>query len=387
MSRIATVLVPTHSHGPLLAQAVGSALEQSISDIEIFIVGDGVDPLTRQVALDLCARDKRVTFFDKEKGPRHGELHRHEALHQASGRIVCYLSDDDLWLHDHVASMLGLLDGADFAHALPIGIRLDGSVFPWAGHLEVANSRDRVIAYLNFIPLSTGAHTLDRYRRLPFGWRTTPEGISTDAYMWSQILQEPGCVARSGTRPTVLHFPSPWREEMTPDQRLEELARWRKRIAAPDFEARFASTVTDDTARDRADKEEAVSQLSQRVASFENELQAARGQLDDQQTQLADTKERLEQAERQLADAQNRLEDRESQLTSALGRLEDCELQLVNAKDRHEVYEVQLQSLQGQLEWMSQSLTWRTRERLLRLPGVARITRWAGAARSRRAAD
>jgi hypothetical protein len=244
-----------------------------------------------------------------------------------------------------------------------------------------------VIAYLNFIPLSTGAHTLDRYRRLPFGWRTTPEGISTDVYMWSQILQEPDCVARSGTRPTVLHFPSPWREEMTSDQRLEELARWRERIAAPDFEARFTSTVTDDTARDRADKEEAVSQLSQRVASFENELQAARGQLDDQQTQLADTKERLEQAERQLADAQNRLVDREAQLTSALGRLEDYELQLVYAKDRHEVYEVQLRSLQGQLEWMSQSLTWRTRERLLRLPGVARITRWAGAARSRRAAD
>ena len=179
-----------------------------------------------------------LTFFDHEKGPRHGEILRHEALQEAAGRIVCYLSDDDLWLPDHVASMLELLDSADFAHALPIGIRVDGTVFPWPGHLEIASSRERVIAFLNFIPLSCGAHTLDRYKRLPFGWRTTPDTISTDVYMWSQILEQPDCVARSGIRPTVLHFPSPWREHMTSEERLEELTGWSARIAEPGFRSR-----------------------------------------------------------------------------------------------------------------------------------------------------
>ena len=63
--------------------------------------------------------DPRVRFFDLPKGERHGERNRHLALAEAAGRIVCYLSDDDLLLPRHVATMLELLEGADFAHGAP----------------------------------------------------------------------------------------------------------------------------------------------------------------------------------------------------------------------------------------------------------------------------
>jgi glycosyltransferase involved in cell wall biosynthesis len=394
VSALATVLVPTHSHGPLLAHAVGSALDQTIADIEILIVGDGVDQLTREVALELQTCDRRVTFFDNEKGPRHGEILRHEALQQATGRIVCYLSDDDLWLPDHVASMLNLLDGADFAHALPIGIRIDGTIFPWAGHLEVASSRDQVIAHVNFIPLSCGAHTLDRYRRLPFGWRTTPEGTSTDVYMWSQILQQPECVARSGARPTVVHFPSPWRKEMSLEQRLEELALWRKRIGTPGFEAELMSTVVDAMALDRADTDRAVRDLKERVTIFENELKTTRDQLldgreqlQDRQAQLAIAKERLDRIEQQLTTALGRFEEQQVRMTQARTQIKGQQDQLVSTRSRMETYQARLERKQQQLDRISASFTWRSRAWFLRIPGVARFTRWAGEARSRRAAD
>jgi hypothetical protein len=394
MSPLATVLVPTHNHGPLLAHAVGSALDQSIGDIEIFVMGDGVDPVTRDVALQLCSRDRRVTFFDNEKGPRHGELLRHEALQQATGRIVCYLSDDDLWLPDHVAAMLDLLDGADFAHALPIGIRVDGTIFPWPGHLETATSRDRVVGFINFIPLSCGAHTLDRYRQLPHGWRTTPETISTDVYMWSQILEQPDCVARSGIRPTVLHFPTPWRREMTPEQRLEELVGWRGRIAVPGFEAELTSRVIADTARERAVTEDAVRALRERVSSLERELDRAQAQVQEKHTQLGEARGRVAQLESHLVTAQDklttariRLEDQSSQLAKAHSLIESQHAQLIDADHRQEVYRARLERKQSQVDRMSKSFTWRTRERFLRLPGVARVTRSAGAARVRREAD
>ena len=61
------------------------------------MVGDGVEDDTR-TALEPFADDDRVRFFDLPKGPRHGELNRHETLRQATGNIVCYLSDDDLLL-------------------------------------------------------------------------------------------------------------------------------------------------------------------------------------------------------------------------------------------------------------------------------------------------
>ena len=37
----ATVLIPTHDHGPTIRHSVVSALTQTVKDIEIFIVGDG----------------------------------------------------------------------------------------------------------------------------------------------------------------------------------------------------------------------------------------------------------------------------------------------------------------------------------------------------------
>jgi hypothetical protein len=366
---------------------VTTALEQSIDDIEIFVVGDGADALTREVANELCSQDGRVTFFDNEKGPRHGELHRHAALQSATGRIVCYLSDDDLWLPNHVSSMLGLLEDADFAHAQPIGLRVEGTVFSWPGHLGVANSRERVIAYANFIPLSCAAHTLERYRKLPFGWRTTPEGIHTDVYMWSQILGQPDCLARSGTRPTVLHFPSIWRTDMTPDQRLEELAGWKKRIADPAFEIEFAAAVTDQIARDREETEETLRQTKERAAWADRGLKSTQDLLLTHQVELAEARQQMAQTERRVASLVSRLEDQEAKLAVAATRIRELQERLETARSRLAVTQLRLQRSQGQLERLRHSLTWRARALFLGIPGVAPLTRWAGGVRSRRAAD
>src|SRR3990170_4712932 len=95
----ATILIPTFRHAALVPYSLRSALTQEGAVVEVFVVGDGVEEDTR-VALAPFLSDPRVRFFDFPKGERNGELSRHEALHEASGRIVCYLSDDDLLLRD-----------------------------------------------------------------------------------------------------------------------------------------------------------------------------------------------------------------------------------------------------------------------------------------------
>ena len=107
----ATILIPTYRHAALLPYAVRSALAQEDASIELFVVGDGVEDDTR-AALEPFLSDRRVRFFDLPKGERHGELNRHAALAEASGRIVCYLSDDDLLLPGHVATMLASARGS-----------------------------------------------------------------------------------------------------------------------------------------------------------------------------------------------------------------------------------------------------------------------------------
>ena len=178
MTPRATVLIPTHDHGATLLYSTRSALAQTVREIEVFIVGDGMSPDTTLAADELERADTRVRVFRHPKGPRHGEIYRHSALAEASGAIVCYLSDDDLWLPNHVEVMEELLRAADFAHTL--GIRVSRTAACGWGTKWI--SACQAFATLVFTPglrvggtsLSAMAHTLAMYRRLPVGWDTTP---------------------------------------------------------------------------------------------------------------------------------------------------------------------------------------------------------------------
>lgn len=232
---LATVLIPTHDHGPLVEPSVESALAQTVQDIEVFVVGDGVPDRTREVVAELVRRDERVRFFDNPKGPRHGEIHRHAALLEASGSVVLYLSDDDLWFPDHVQTMLQTLreNALDLVSAVCLKAYPDGRVMVRAHDV----SRYRT-AFLRGdpvpgIPLSCAGHTSAAYRALPYGWRTTPEGIATDRYMWQQFLAEPANRVGSATRLTVISLASDLRTAMTIEERLVEMTSWHERVRDP----------------------------------------------------------------------------------------------------------------------------------------------------------
>jgi glycosyltransferase involved in cell wall biosynthesis len=243
MPVVATVLIPTFNHGPILRHSVASVLDQTVSDIEIFIVGDGVPHVTREIVADLMSHDKRVRFFDNPKGPRTGEIHRHQALAEARGEIVCYLSDDDLWLPDHVETMRELLHEADYANALMLHLDAAGRLGVAPLDLSYPGERELVVMGRKGTSLSSMTHTLEMYRRLPYGWRTTPDAMYTDRYMQQQFLGEASCRAVSSMRPTMLKFKSPDRAGWTLDQRVTELEEWRRKFANPLEREKFVYQV------------------------------------------------------------------------------------------------------------------------------------------------
>jgi chromosome segregation ATPase len=63
--------------------------------------------------------------------------------------------------------------------------------------------------------------------------------------MWRQFLSDPGCRATGGTRPTVLHFPSPLRRNQLPADRLTELAEWSRNLQDPGWRDAFTLEVLD----------------------------------------------------------------------------------------------------------------------------------------------
>ena len=81
----ATVVIPTHTHFATLPYAVKRVQDQGVDDIEIFIIGDGVDDTMRATVRALQAGDPRIRFFDLPKGPRSGELHRDQVLREEPG--------------------------------------------------------------------------------------------------------------------------------------------------------------------------------------------------------------------------------------------------------------------------------------------------------------
>ena len=342
MTLAATVLVPTHDHGPTLLRSVRSALAQTVEALEVLVVGDGVPDTTRMVMQELLTSDPRVKFLDLPKGPRHGELHRHAALQEAQGEIVCYLSDDDLWLPDHVAEMQSLLAESDFAHALPCLIDGQSRIQHFRVDLSLEYYRELLLAGENRIPLSCGAHTVELYRRLPHGWRTTPADTFTDLYMWQQILLVQGCRATSGKRPTVLHLPSSAREDRSDEQRLAELDRWSERLSDATFPHELA--------------EQLVGVIATESAGLEEHLRITERELGGVQAQFAEANsDRARLIARLHAVDKERLHDQQS-FAARLGQLE------------------------RELTELSLSVTWRLRTRIVSLPGLGRVLRWAARA-------
>jgi glycosyltransferase involved in cell wall biosynthesis len=272
MSLAATVIIPTTGdRGPLLPLSVGSALAQSERALEVFVIGDGVTDATRAVVRDLAAGDTRVRFFDKPKHPRRGEEYRHAALAEARGEIVCYLTDRDLMLPHHVATLARLLAGADLAYTLRVCIGERELEFVSRFDVTDPDVRRRMLACELPIdlPLSCTAHRLDFYRLLPFGWRTTPRHWFTDQYMWHQFLDRANCRVASSAIATVLYFKRGDHPGWPVERRLAELERWRARMAEPDLAARFQSEAVAALVRDQGRLALAARRrLKTRVRSF-----------------------------------------------------------------------------------------------------------------------
>jgi glycosyltransferase involved in cell wall biosynthesis len=218
----ATVVVPTTGdRGPLLPFSIGSVLQQSIQNIEVFVIGDGVSDQTRHTINSIVSSDPRVRFFDNPKHERRGEPHRHEALKSARGRIVCYLCDRDLMLPNHVDHMLSALSDADFAHSLAVR-KAQGDGFRIRELRDLTRLEYRNAAKL-LIPLSMVGHTMSFYRDLPFGWRTTPPGIATDEYMWKQFLDIRECRVAFIPIPTIIYLKRGDHPGLSTAERLAEI--------------------------------------------------------------------------------------------------------------------------------------------------------------------
>ena len=226
-----TIILPTTGNrGRLLPYSLGSIQNQTRQDFEIFIIGDGVAKESKLIIEKLREQDSRIHFFDHPKHERRGEVYRHQALQKARGNYICYICDRDLWMPDHLETMNTILTDFNFASTTFINVReaqpiVTGQHIGYYGKATESNHPNKA-----GISLSNAAHTKDLYNIVPYGWRTTPKGIPTDIYMWTQFLDHEKCNAFSHTKPTVLYFKRGHFPGIPVHQRVTELKKWSEKI-------------------------------------------------------------------------------------------------------------------------------------------------------------
>jgi GalNAc5-diNAcBac-PP-undecaprenol beta-1,3-glucosyltransferase len=237
------VLVPTFDHGPTLRPAIHMALNQTEQDLAVHVIGDGAPVSTDRLMDEITTVQPRVRYHPNPKSPRTGEPYRHELLQSVDAEIVCYLSDDDIWMPDHVEVLSGALRHHDLAATLSVSLqggRMRVSRMQWS------DAADRALSCRQSrVSLTETGHRLDAYLRLPFGWRSTPPGRYTDHYMWEQWLREPWVRAVTVTRWTQLHIPAALRHNVAGDGRAAEQWAWWHRFRQPDWDRERAELLID----------------------------------------------------------------------------------------------------------------------------------------------
>jgi len=251
---IATVLIPTWRAPLTLGRAVRSALRQTVHDLEVLVVGDGVEDEIRAGIIALCDEDSRVRFLDLPKAPARGEANRDAGVRAATGDAIVYLADDDLLMPRHVENVLAGLEVAPFAQSRNGYIDLDDRVRvlptdlsdPWcrAWHL-LDPPRNRV-------SLTGTAHTVEAYLSLDVGWQVPEPGMWADLTLWRRFFALDGFTAVTRPEMTALQFPANLHKNRSAEQIDEVSARWDAFTREPDAHERLQRLADEDATRELA---------------------------------------------------------------------------------------------------------------------------------------
>ena len=126
-----SVVIPTCSRPTLVVRAVQSALQQTMSDLEVIVVIDGMDKETESALESIAAPRLRVLPLPKRLG---GARARNEGVQAAMGEWVAFLDDDDEWLPEKLEKQLALARASDCPDpivACKVLARTSGGEFVW----------------------------------------------------------------------------------------------------------------------------------------------------------------------------------------------------------------------------------------------------------------
>ncbi len=114
MSRmvLVSVIMSSFNHEKYIGESIESVLNQTCKDLELIITDDCSTDRSQKIITDYQKRDARIkaTFHQKNLGITKT---LNDCLDQATGKFLCFLDSDDLWVEDKIAKQLRLLEKDD----------------------------------------------------------------------------------------------------------------------------------------------------------------------------------------------------------------------------------------------------------------------------------
>lgn len=110
-----TIIIPTYNRPALLKRAVDSALNQTLTDVEVLVVDDG-----STTAVTLPPHERlQVLRLEPNQG---GAVARNRGVETARSRWITYLDDDDVLLPDMAAKAMQAVQNPPSNLPLPVAV-------------------------------------------------------------------------------------------------------------------------------------------------------------------------------------------------------------------------------------------------------------------------
>lgn len=187
-----SVLMPTFNQASSIRRAINSLLRQSLSCWELVIVDDGSTDNTPPLldAYLTALGDARIRYHRLEENRGLGAA-LNVALDLARAPLIAYLPSDDLFYHEHLASLMATLDSQPGAALASSGIRQELRS-PGKG----AQVSDTSSSQMEGLPLQL---VQVMHRRTDDRWMERAELVTDDLErMFWHALRDKGAFAETG---------------------------------------------------------------------------------------------------------------------------------------------------------------------------------------------
>lgn len=100
-----SVVIPTYNHARYLPYALESVINQTYSNLEVFVIDDGSNDGTAEIVNPYRSK---INYIYKGNGGTPSALNL--GLSLATGKYICWLSADDILIEEKVAKQVGLME-------------------------------------------------------------------------------------------------------------------------------------------------------------------------------------------------------------------------------------------------------------------------------------